>query len=447
VIIAMPSAPGKVVRAIRDTCAAAGVTARTIPGLCALIDGTVTVSQLRKVEIDDLLRREPVEVDTLSLRGLLAGKRVLVTGGGGSIGSELCRQLLRCQPAELVVLGHGENSVFEIIQELQYGMRAGDPCHGGQASIRSAIADVRFGERILSVFQEFRPQIVFHAAAHKHVPLMEEHPGEAVTNNILGTRNVVAAARAVGVERFVMISTDKAVRPTSVMGASKRVAELLVRQAALQTRRPYVVVRFGNVLGSRGSVVLTFKKQIERGGPVTVTDPEMRRYFMTIPEAVQLVLQAAAQGSGGEVFMLEMGEPVRIVDLARDLIQLSGLQVGHDIDIVFSGTRPGEKLYEELFVAGEHYTPTAHPRIFSAGNGNLAVPGDLEDVLALLAQSAQRSDRAAILRCIHHLVPEYQAPRPTPAAPVTAAAPVPSAAQRVLFSASVVAQPAVAGDD
>ncbi len=263
VIIAMPSAPGKVVRALRDTCEAAGVKTRTIPGLCTLLDGTVTVSQLRKVEIEDLLRRDPVGVDTLSLREILADKRVLVTGGGGSIGRELCRQLLYCRPAELVVLGHGENSVFEIVQELQYCLPSG----GEQTRIRACIADVRCAGRMLAVFQELHPQIVFHAAAHKHVPLMEEHPAEAVTNNILGTRNVVAAAQAVGVERFVMISTDKAVRPTSVMGASKRVAELIVRRAALQSGRPYVAVRFGNVLGSRGSVVLTFKQQIAARRP------------------------------------------------------------------------------------------------------------------------------------------------------------------------------------
>jgi FlaA1/EpsC-like NDP-sugar epimerase len=323
------------------------------------------------------------------------------------------------------------------MQELQHSVQTG----GSKTRIRSAVADVRFGERILAVFQELRPQIVFHAAAHKHVPLMEEHPGEAVTNNIFGTRDVVAAAQAVNVERFVMISTDKAVRPTSVMGSSKRVAELVVRRAALQSGRPYVVVRFGNVLGSRGSVVLTFKKQIERGGPVTVTDPEMCRFFMTIPEAVQLVLQAAALGASGEVFMLEMGDPVKIVDLARDLIQLSGLQIGRDIDIVYSGTRPGEKLYEELFLLDEQYTPTTHPRIFSAGNGNLALPDDLDEELSVLGQSAQRSDREAVLRGLRRLVPEYQ-----PLGLLIAAATVPPEPHPLPNVASL-AQPAGAGDD
>jgi FlaA1/EpsC-like NDP-sugar epimerase len=379
-----------------------------------------------------------VPVDTDAVGALLRGKRVLVTGAGGSIGSELCRQVLRLGPAELVILGHGENSVFSICQELQdslQGMSAGK--HDGVSPappypvIRTAIADVRFAGRLHTVWAEHRPQIVFHAAAHKHVPLMEEHPAEAVTNNVLGTANVLAAATAAGVERFVLISSDKAVRPTSVMGATKRVAELLVRRAAAETGRPYVAVRFGNVLGSRGSVVLTFQQQIARGGPVTVTDPQMRRFFMTIPEAVQLVLQAAALGEGGEVFMLEMGEPVKIVDLARDMIALSGLEEGRDIDIVYTGLRPGEKLFEELFVAGEEYTPTPHPRIFSTGRGIHAetscpargYPGavghrnaarlasrctELDEGIAALAAAAERNDREAIIYDLRRLVGGYR---------------------------------------
>ncbi|MGB4804106.1 MAG: nucleoside-diphosphate sugar epimerase/dehydratase, partial [Anaerolineae bacterium] len=369
VVIAMPTAPGKVIREIVAVCEQAQAPIKIIPGLYELLDGTVSVNQLRTVQIEDLLRRESVQIDGAAVQALLRGKRVLVTGGGGSIGSELCRQILRCNPAELVILGHGENSVFEIGNELLRTL-AKAPRAVAPPLVRSVIADVRFPERLQAIFDEVRPQIVFHTAAHKHVPLMEANPSEAITNNVLGTRNVLAAAQAVGVERFVMISTDKAVNPTSIMGASKRVAELQVREAAAVSGRPYVAVRFGNVLGSRGSVVLTFKQQIAAGGPVTITDPEMTRFFMTIPEAVQLVLQASVLGNGGEVFMLDMGEPVRILDLARDLIELSGLREGRDIDIVVTGMRPGEKLYEELFVPGETYQPTAHEKIMIAARAS-----------------------------------------------------------------------------
>jgi FlaA1/EpsC-like NDP-sugar epimerase len=276
-----------------------------------------------------------------------------------------------------------------------------------EEQLTAVIADIRFPDRLKSVFMQHKPEVVFHAAAHKHVPLMELNPVEAITNNVLGTRNMLAAALAADVERFVMISTDKAVNPTSVMGASKRAAELLVHHTAKETKRPYVAVRFGNVLGSRGSVVLTFQKQIASGGPVTVTDPEMVRYFMTIPEAVQLVLQAAVLGTGGEVFLLNMGDPVKIIDLARDLIELSGLEVGRDIDIVFTGCRPGEKLYEELFVDGEDYQPTQHDKIFIAGNASSFVPDDLGARISALEKAAQRSDARAIIRGLRALVPEY----------------------------------------
>jgi FlaA1/EpsC-like NDP-sugar epimerase len=363
VIIAMPTAPGAAIRDIVRICKEAGVSARTIPGIYELLDGSVSVKQVRDVDIQDLLRREPVQTDIAAVRELLRGKRVLVTGGGGSIGSELCRQILCCEPARLIILGHGENSIFEISEELKpQAATLG-------VQLVSVIAGIRFAERMCVVFEEHRPQIVFHAAAHKHVPLMESNPGEAITNNVGGTRNLLDVAMASDVERFVMISTDKAVNPTSIMGASKRAAELLVHAAAVRTGRPYVAVRFGNVLGSRGSVVLTFKKQIAAGGPITVTHPEMRRYFMTIPEAVQLVLQAAALGRGGEVFVLDMGEPVKIADLARDLIELSGLQVGRDVGVIYTGLRPGEKLFEELFIPGEVYARTAHQKIFVANNG------------------------------------------------------------------------------
>lgn len=450
VVIAMPTAPGKVIREVLEICELAGVPAKTMPGMYELLDGRVNVNQLRNVEIEDLLRREPVETDTAAVRELIRGRRVLITGAGGSIGSELCRQLLRCQPAQLILLGHGENSIFEIAQGLGRiqnaelrrrnleGQRLAGVLAGGMDSARSMppaprivpiIADIRFSERIRAIVAEHRPHIIFHAAAHKHVPLMEENPAEAITNNVLGTRNVVQAALAVDVERFVMISSDKAVNPTGVMGASKRAAELLVHRAAEQSGRPYVAVRFGNVLGSRGSVVHTFKQQIAAGGPVTVTHPEIRRYFMTIPEAVQLVLQAATLGSGGEVFVLDMGKPVKIVDLARDLIELSGLELGRDIDIVYTGLRPGEKLYEELFVPGESYTHTRHDKIFIAANASRFVPDRLDDAVAALAAAAQINNRAAILAELTALIPEYQPAQPAP--------PVESAGQPASATASL----------
>lgn len=408
VIIAMPTAPGKTIRKIVELCERVGVQTKSMPGIYELLDGKVHVNQLRDVQIEDLLRRKPVRTDIAAVASLLKGRRVLVTGGGGSIGSELCRQVLRCEPAELIILGHGENSVFVIENELRKLLPAG-------TKLSSVIADIRFAERIQAVFERFNPEIVFHAAAHKHVPLMEANPAEAITNNVLGTRNLLNAALLTDVQHFVMISTDKAVNPTSVMGASKRVAELLVHQAARRSGRPFVAVRFGNVLGSRGSVVLTFKQQIAAGGPVTVTHPDMVRFFMTIPEAVQLVLQAATIGKGGEVFTLDMGEPVKIVDLARDMIELSGLEVGRDIDIVFNGMRPGEKLYEELFIAGEDYERTFHEKIFIACNAARLVPNALNEHIRVLDLAAQREDNAMILRTLQALIPSFRRPDPSPA--------------------------------
>ncbi len=415
VIIAMPSASGKTIRAIVDVCKQAGIGAKSIPGMFELLDGTVPINRLRDIGIEDLLRRAPIETDIAAVRDLLRGRRVLVTGGGGSIGSELCRQVLRCQPSELIVLGHGENSVFEIHNELlkQQGasLKAGSINGTSPTHIKTVIADIRFPKRIRSVFEQLRPEIVFHAAAHKHVPLMELNPSEAITNNVLGTRNVLEAAKAVGVDHFVMISTDKAVNPTSIMGAAKRTGELLVHQAACHTGKSYVAVRFGNVLGSRGSVVLTFKQQISAGGPVTVTDTEMCRFFMTIPEAVQLLLQAAVLGKGGEVFVLDMGEPVKIIDLAHDVIRLSGLKVGEDIDIAVTGLRPGEKLFEELFIAGEEYDRTCHQKIFIAAHASKLVPYNLEQAIADLTIAAERDDATAIRQGLQRLIPEFQPQR------------------------------------
>ena len=421
-ILAMPTAPGKTIREIVGICERARVQTKIMPGIYELLGGRVSVNELRDVQLEDLLRREPVQTDTSQVTELLRGKRVLVTGAGGSIGSELCRQILRCAPAELIVAGHGENSVFAIHNELRRLQERGLPLWGsgdhpgpaggappGQPTpITPLIVDIRFGERVRAIFEERRPEVVFHAAAHKHVSLMEANPSEAITNNVLGTQNLLEAAAAVDVERFVMVSTDKAVNPTSLMGASKRAAELLVHRMVRQTGNAYVAVRFGNVLGSRGSVVPLFKEQIAAGGPVTVTHPEVVRYFMTIPEAVQLVLQAAALGRGGEVFVLDMGEPIKIADMARDLIELSGLEVGKDIDIVFTGLKPGEKLFEELFVTGESYRRTEHQKILIADNASRFIPLRLDEAIGALQEAAGRNDRDAIVRRLQDLVPEYR---------------------------------------
>lgn len=410
VIIAMPSATGKIIRKIVGLCQRAQVSVQTMPGVHELINGNVSVNKLRNVQIEDLLRRTAIETDIAAVGRLLEGKRVLVTGGGGSIGSELCRQILRCSPSQLILVGHGENSIFEIQQELQQWLAEESAADSRPIStiLTPIIADLRLQRRVNGIFDTLAPEIVFHAAAHKHVPLMESNPVEAITNNILGTRNLLEASQVHGVERFVMISTDKAVNPTNVMGASKRIAELLVLAAAHRHGHFYQVVRFGNVLGSRGSVIHTFKKQIARGGPVMVTHPEMVRYFMTIPEAVQLVLQASVLGHGAEVLMLDMGDPVRIVDLARDLIELSGLEVGSDIEIAFSGLRPGEKLFEEMFQSAELYKRTEHEKIFIAPNAAQILPTELESAVEYLIVAALNNDETAALQMLCRLLPEYQ---------------------------------------
>ncbi len=409
VIIAMPRASGQSIRELRDRCEAAGVSAKTVPAMFEILQGSVGVTQLRPVQIEDLVRRERNRTDIGAVEDYLCGRRVLVTGGGGSIGSELCRQILRCWPAEIILVGHGENSIFETANELQR-LIARMKLGGSRNPIvlRTYIADVRSADRVDSIMRTVQPHVIFHAAAHKHVPLMEANVSEAVTNNVFGTENLLNAALEYGVERFVMISSDKAVNPTSVMGASKRAAELLVLEAARKSGKPYVAVRFGNVLGSRGSVVLTFKRQIAEGGPVTVSDPAMTRFFMTIPEAVQLVLQAAVLGDCGEVFVLDMGQPVRIVDLARDLIELSGLQVGRDIEIAFTGVRPGEKLYEELFVEGERYEPTCHEKVLIAANASTCVPGNLREMMADLRWAAERDNAEETRRCLARMIPEFR---------------------------------------
>ena len=394
-VIAMPRASGRVVRELRDICENAGLKTKTIPGIFEIISGRVKVSHLRDVRIEDLLRRDPVRTDQHAVAELVRGRMVLVTGAGGSIGSEICRQVARLGAKELVLLGHGENSIFDTRNEL--AIKYPD------LNAIPVIADIRDKARIKRVFDTYRPQVVFHAAAHKHVPLMESNPEEAVTNNIGGTLNLLEAAERVQTPCFVFISTDKAVNPTSIMGATKLVAERLVHDAAIRTGSAFLSVRFGNVLASRGSVVPFFERQIATGGPVTVTDPKMCRYFMTIPEAVQLVFQAATLGSGGETFVLDMGEPVKIVDLASDLIKLSGLEVGRDIEIKFIGLRPGEKMFEELFVDGEEFDRTAHEKVFVAknGNGNAHTSIRVDDLIA----AAVEGDQFELRQLLHDMLP------------------------------------------
>lgn len=397
VIIAIPSAPGMVVRQVAEICRAKQIPFKTMPGIYELIGGKVNVSRLREVDISDLLRRSPAQIETDQVGMHIINKRVMVTGAGGSIGRELCRQIARWGPAGLILLGHGENSIFEILTELQQNY-PGLPAF-------PVICDVRDVDRMNNIFDNQRPQVIFHAAAHKHVPLMEANVEEAVTNNILGTRNIVELSVNYEVEQLIMISTDKAIRPTSVMGATKRMAELIVLDAAHKSGKEFTVVRFGNVLGSRGSVVPHFKEQIARGGPITVTHPDMERYFMTIPEAVHLVLQAMAMGSGGEVFVLKMGEQVRIAGLAEDLIRLSGLEPGRDIEIVYTGVRPGEKLSEELWDQWATFEQTQHPEILQLLDEDILSGSPLHQVIDELIHLAREGDPAGIVKILDEMIP------------------------------------------
>jgi FlaA1/EpsC-like NDP-sugar epimerase len=354
--------------------------------------------------VEDLMLREPVRVDREAIAAYLKGERVLITGGGGSIGGELVRQVAAAGPAELLILGHGENSVFEIEQEMKLDFGVVPTC---------MICDTRDLGRLRRLFTEHRPSVVFHAAAHKHVPLMESSPEEAITNNVLGTRNLARVATEFGVRRFVMISTDKAVNATSVMGVSKRIAERVIQAESYRSETEFATVRFGNVLGSRGSVIPTMRRQLAKGGPVTVTHPDMKRYFMTIPEAVQLVIQAGALGGNGRIYILDMGKPVRIMDLAQNLIRLSGLVPGKDIQIEITGLRPGEKLFEELLTEEESTNVTRHARIMSATPSDLPVDDFDEHTDALIA-AAQCGDKKNMFRLIQLLAPTYKGYTPPP---------------------------------
>ncbi len=355
IIVAMPSASPKQMKQILDICKQAGCELKRLPGMYQLVNGDVSISSLKEVDVNDLLGRDPVEVDLDSIMGYVSGKVVMVTGGGGSIGSELCRQIAGHNPKLLLIVDIYENSTYDIQNELKVKFP--------DLNMAVLIASVRNTNRMHAIFETYHPDIIYHAAAHKHVPLMEDSPNEAIKNNVLGTWKMVEAADSYHVQRFVMISTDKAVNPTNIMGASKRICEMLIQTYNKRSKTEYVAVRFGNVLGSNGSVIPLFKKQIARGGPVTVTDPNIIRYFMTIPEAVSLVLQAGAYAKGGEIFVLDMGEPVKILDLARNLILLSGHKPEEDIPIVFTGLRPGEKLFEEMLMDEEGMQETANQRI------------------------------------------------------------------------------------
>jgi FlaA1/EpsC-like NDP-sugar epimerase len=397
VVIAIPTAPGHIVRVLAEECQSNGIPFRTMPGIYELIGGKVSVSRLREVDITDLLRREPTEIDDEAVGRKITGMRIIVTGAGGSIGLELCRQVARWNPGELILLGHGENSIFEAMLELRETFPS--------LPIIPVIADVRDVERIRDIFESQQPEVVFHTAAHKHVSLMELNVEEAVTNNVLGTKSVVDAALACGCEHFVLISTDKAVHPKSVMGATKRVAEMIVHDVAERFGRTFVTVRFGNVLGSRGSIVPIFKRQIAKGGPITITHPEMKRFFMTVPEAVHLVMQASSMGAAGDLFVLKMGKQIRIVDLAEDLIRLSGLEPGKDIQIQFTGIRPGEKLSEELWDVGLNYTETEHPDIVRVEENNMMYGETLQTAIDELVRLAHEGDGQAIVGLLSERVP------------------------------------------
>ena len=398
IIYAIPSSDTKNKKEILDICKESGCKLLTLPGIYQMINGEVSVSKLKEVEIEDLLGREPIQINTEEVLDYVSGKVVMVTGGGGSIGSELCRQIAGHSPKQLIIVDIYENNAYEIQQELLRKYP--------KLNLVVLIASVRNTNRINAIFKKYRPNIVYHAAAHKHVPLMEVSPNEAIKNNVFGTYKTAQAADKYGAEKFVLISTDKAVNPTNIMGASKRICEMVVQMMNQTSNTNFVAVRFGNVLGSNGSVIPLFKKQIAEGGPVTVTHPDIIRYFMTIPEAVSLVLQAGAYAKGGEIFVLDMGEPVKIVDLAKNLIKLSGYKVGEDIEIKFTGLRPGEKMYEELLMNEEGLKKTANKMIF------IGKPIEFDEErfkkqLDKLGEDA-KSETGDIRKDVKEIVPTYQ---------------------------------------
>lgn len=402
VIISIPAASGKEIKKIVDNVKNKEVKIKTLPGLYELVDGKVSVSRIRDIRIEDLLGREPVDLNLEEISGYLEGRKVMVTGGGGSIGGELARQIYRFGPKSLILLDHSENGLFHINLELE-GKLLG-------VEIELVVADIRDRDKMEKIFKKYVPEVVFHAAAHKHVPMMEYHPDEAVSNNIIGTKNVAELAGKYGAERVVMISTDKAINPTSVMGASKRVAEMVVKDLGSKSNTKFVAVRFGNVLESNGSVVPMFKQQIAEGGPVTVTDREVKRYFMTLPEASQLVIQAGALGTGGEVFVLDMGEPIKVLDMAEELIRLSGFEVGEDIEIKIVGLRPGEKMFEEILTEEERsgvLGDSGHEKIFIAKVEGVEGEKLKKDVKEL-ERLAKEMDSEGIVRKLQEMVPSYQ---------------------------------------
>ncbi|MCG3139075.1 MAG: UDP-N-acetyl-alpha-D-glucosamine C6 dehydratase [Phycisphaerae bacterium] len=421
VLIAIPSASPRRIREIIHTCEGAQVIFRIVPGLSELIEGTLTIeSQLRRVKVEDLLQRRPVQLDHHQVAAYLQNKVVMVTGAGGSIGSEMCRQIARFQPQRLVLVELCENNLFELEREL----RRSHP----DLPLAPYLADICDRSRMSRIFELEQPVIIAHAAAHKHVPMLEAHPGEGIKNNIIGTMTLADLAVLYNVRKFVYISTDKAVNPTSIMGCTKRIAEIYIQGLTERSRTQFITTRFGNVLGSRGSAIPIFQEQIAAGGPVTVTHPDMTRYFMTIPEAAQLVLQAGAIGRGGEIFLLEMGEPIRIVDLVKNLITLSGLIPEVDIDIVYTGLRPGEKLYEELYIEGEGLSATSHPNIRvwqKRGEDWNALVHRLPELLA----QADTATTSEIKTSLSELIPEYQLHyKPLPETSTLTAEPQPAAA-------------------
>lgn len=406
IIIAMPTAPGELMRKINQLCSQIDVQIQTLPSIYEIIDGKVNINRLRNIHIEDLLRREAVQPDDTEINKLLENKTLLISGAGGSIGREIVRQILKAQPKKIILLGHGENSIFEIEQELkdkilrkEFSMNISE--------IIPVIADIKDKPALEEILEKYKPEVVFHAAAHKHVPLMESNPYEAVKNNVLGTKNLIESTINHSIKKFILISSDKAVNPTNMMGATKRIAELIVLKAARKYNTNFSVVRFGNVLGSRGSVVHTFQKQINAGGPITITHPEIMRYFMTIPEAVQLVLQAFALSKGVEVFVLDMGFPIKIVDLAMDMVRLAGLKLGIDIEIKFTSLRPGEKLFEELFIAGEKYEQTQHNKILIAKNASDYIPENLDTMIEELLLFDKCVNTAKLLKKIKSIIPEF----------------------------------------